>query len=298
MARSIGDNVHPLLERFAADFAARFAGWLPEPRDASDTLVAAMRYAALGPGKRIRPFLVHQCCTLVGGSVADADAPAAAVELVHAFSLVHDDLPAMDDDVLRRGRPTCHVQFDEATAILAGDALLALAFEILATAVPDAHRGRALIAELARATGSAGMIGGQAADLAGERAPCTLERVRDIHARKTGALITAACRMGGIAGGAARDKLERLADYGRNLGLAFQIADDLLDVTATTEQLGKATAKDAARRKQTYPACVGTEQASIAGEAAVADARAALRDLGPEADVLRALADFVLVRRS
>ena len=286
------------LKRFASEFHSDLEHLLRPAETIPPRLRDAVAYALLGPGKRLRAYLVYRCCALVGGDAADAFVPAAAMEMVHAFSLVHDDLPAMDDDDLRRGRPTCHKQFDEATAILAGDALLALAFELLATRVADPARAVHMTAELAQATGWRGMIGGQAADLAGEHEAPDLERVQQIHAHKTGALMQAACRLGGIAGGADAAALERLGAYGRHLGLAFQIADDLLDVTSTAAELGKGVAKDAARRKQTYPACVGIEQARQAGAAAVAEARAALAAFGSDADDLCHLAAFVMSRRA
>lgn len=291
-------NLADRLAAFASTFDDDLERALTDSDSAPQELHDAMRYALLGPGKRLRPFLVHRCCALAGGTESTAFAPAVALEMVHAFSLVHDDLPAMDNDDLRRGQPTCHRQFDEATAILAGDALLALAFETLAAQPGNPARVQAMMVELARAVGWRGMIGGQAADLAGERQPPSLARVRDIHERKTGALFAASCRLGVLAGGGDADLLERLGGYGRHLGLAFQIADDLLDVTATAEQLGKQVGKDSARRKQTYPACVGNTQAQAAGREAVAAALKCLSGLGAEADDLRALAEHVLNRRA
>jgi geranylgeranyl pyrophosphate synthase len=293
------DEIVDRVKIFAGEFTADLEKLLASTDIAAPhELREAVRYALLGAGKRLRPFLVRRCCVLVGGTSAEAFAPAVAVEMVHAFSLVHDDLPAMDDDDLRRGRPTCHKQFGEATAILAGDALLALAFETLATHIEDPGRAVSMSAELARATGWSGMIGGQAADLAGERQPSSLECVQRIHERKTGALFAAACRLGAIAGGAEAGTIERLGTYGRRLGLAFQIADDLLDVTGTSEQLGKQVAKDAARRKQTYPACVGTGRTMAAGESAAAEAIASLSGFSSGADDLRALAEYAVRRRS
>ncbi|MCB9849168.1 MAG: polyprenyl synthetase family protein [Phycisphaerales bacterium] len=281
---------------FAIAFSVRLGLLLDDVSGVPQTLREAVRYALLSTGKRLRPFLVDRCAVLVGGQPADAFAPGAALEMVHAFSLVHDDLPAMDDDDLRRGQPTCHKVYGEAVAILAGDALLALAFETLAKGVSEPRRAAALTAVLARGTGWMGMIGGQVDDLAGEHQPMTLSLVRTIHDRKTAALFVAACRMGGIAGGASEAQLVQLEEYGRHLGLAFQIADDLLDVTATPEEIGKNVAKDAARRKQTYPGCVGTKQAVLAGVTEVNTAIAALADFGPEADELRALARYVMAR--
>jgi geranylgeranyl diphosphate synthase type II len=202
----------------------------------------------------------------------------------------------MDNDDLRRGQPTNHKKFGEATAILAGDALLALAFETLATRVTDPARSAALTAELARGAGWRGMIGGQMADLLGEDQAPDLETVRSIHARKTGALFQAACRMGGIAGGGTADQLERLGEYGRHMGLAFQIADDVLDVSSTATRLGKSVGKDAAQSKQTYPACVGISESRAMAAEEVAAAIQSLDEFGPRAEDLRDLARFALAR--
>ncbi len=255
-----------------------------------------MRYSALAPGKRVRPYLVTRSCELVGGTFEDALGAAAAVECVHAFSLVHDDLPAMDDDDLRRGRPTNHKVYGEALAILAGDALLAVAFELLAREYAPARAGR-LALELSRGTGWEGMIGGQVADIEGETQAPSLERVRYIHERKTAALIATACRMGAIAGGGDESAVEQLGCYGRHTGLAFQIADDLLDLTSTAEDLGKAVGKDARAGKQTYPACAGAPESRQAGLTAVAAAEAALAGFGPPANDLVELARFCMDRK-
>ena len=257
-----------------------------------------MRYSALAPGKRFRPYLVAASCRLCGGTDGLALPVAAAMECVHAFSLVHDDLPAMDDDDLRRGRPTCHKVFGEAMAILAGDALLALAFEILVTRTAPSTDRAGLVRILAEATGRNGMIGGQAADILGERLPPSLQRVRQIHAGKTAALISASCRMGAVAAGADAAAIEALGRYGRHVGMAFQIADDLLDLTSTPQQLGKATAKDAEAHKQTYPAVVGMESARLAAVEETAKAIEALKPFGAAADNLRSLARFVIERQA
>lgn len=284
------------LKEFAASFDRSLEAYLASCGDVPPRLGEAVRYSVLAPGKRMRPYLATRCCELVGGSVDDAWPAAAAVECVHAFSLVHDDLPAMDNDDLRRGRPTTHKKFDEATAILAGDALVALAFEILATKVPDAARSVAMVSELAGATGWSGMIGGQSADLFGEREPASLERTRYIHERKTGKLFTAACRLGALAGGGDGDDVERLGAFGRHFGHAFQIADDLLDVTADAGSVGKAVGKDAIAGKQTYPRSVGIDVSREAADQAVASAIDALDSLGPAADELRSLAKYAVFR--
>ncbi|MCH7808751.1 MAG: polyprenyl synthetase family protein, partial [Planctomycetes bacterium] len=259
-------------------------------------LAQAVGYFALAPGKRIRPFLVVICCELVGGARDDAWPAACAVECIHAFSLIHDDLPAMDDDDLRRGRPTCHRKFGEGIAILAGDALVALAFERLASSGYDDSIVAALVCELARASGWRGMIGGQASDLVGEDAKPDENLVRSIHERKTAALLASSCRIGAMVGRAGTATRDRLGAYGQALGLAFQIADDLLDVTASTKALGKNVQKDAGAGKQTFPQCVGVEGSRRAAGEAVVAAIAALESFGPAADDLRTLAHYVIAR--
>ena len=272
-----------------------------------DRLRAAMRHSLLAGGKRLRPALVLLSCRACGGDDARPDAVRAAVaaELVHTYSLVHDDLPAMDDDALRRGRPTCHVAFDEATAILAGDGLLTLAFGLLAEVRP-ATAAAACVAELAAAAGAAGMVGGQAADLAAEgrgparpRAgdrPRTGEELEAIHRRKTGALIAAACGIGGTLADAPPDRLDALRSYGANLGLAFQIADDLLDLSADAATLGKTAGKDLAAGKLTYPALYGAAGSRRRADELTDAAAAALAPFGPPADPLRALARYAVER--
>ena len=259
-------------------------------------LKEAVEYSLFAGGKRLRPSLVLECATACGGVNPSALAAAGAVELIHTFSLVHDDLPAMDDDDLRRGRPTNHKVFGEATAILAGDAMVALAFEALADAqgalVP------ALVGELARATGPVGMIGGQVLDMQGEHQALDLGQLQALHAAKTGALITASCRMGAVAAGAGSEKVDAVTRYGRALGLAFQIVDDLLDVTSTPEQLGKGTGKDAGRGKNTYPSLMGLPASQNEANRQLAVATEALEPLGSAAEGLRSLARFVVERRS
>ncbi len=296
MSDTAEGGIEGALRRFAAEFDPRFAACLEPAGDVPPVLAEAMRYAALAPGKRIRPFLVVRCCELVGGDAAAAWASACAVECIHAFSLIHDDLPAMDDDALRRGLPTCHVKFGEAVAILAGDALSVLAFECLANQRADAARVIDMVRELATAAGRAGMIGGQAADVLGEREAPLKELVRYIHERKTARLFAAACRLGALAGGGSTEQITALGLYGQNLGVAFQIADDLLDVTASRESLGKAVKKDAVARKQTFPQCVGLEASRTAAAEAAAAALTAIAVFGDEAADLRSLAQFVIAR--
>lgn len=286
---------------------ARFAAWaarteatldqaLPSPDQAPGRLHAAMRHAVLGGGKRMRPLLVYAAGAVSGVQEAMLDAPAAAVELIHAYSLVHDDLPAMDDDDLRRGRPTVHVAFDEATAILAGDALQTRAFEVLAQAPADADIRLAWVQALAGASGVAGMCGGQALDIDATGRQQSLEELARMHAWKTGALIHAAVRLGALAGRAAPDVVERLDGFASSLGLAFQIRDDILDVEGSSEQLGKTAGKDAAQSKSTYPALLGMDGAKARLNELDASMREALSPFGEAADALRALGELAVRR--
>ncbi len=262
----------------------------PAPR-----LEAAMRHALLVGGKRLRPLLVYLAGRSLGASDEALDAPAAAVELIHAYSLVHDDLPAMDDDDLRRGQPTVHRAFDEATAILAGDALQSLAFEVLARA---AHpRLPALILTLAVAAGRDGMVGGQALDLAAVGGHPDVEALATMHAHKTGALICAAVRMGALTAVPEQDpRVAALDRYAEALGLAFQIHDDVLDVIGDTQTLGKASGADAARDKPTYPALLGLEGARRRAQELTDEALAALAPLGEAGDPLARLARYMIER--
>lgn len=269
-----------------------------ESSGASERLQAAMRYSVLGGGKRVRPALCLAAARAVGGSDERALTAACAVELIHAYSLVHDDLPAMDDDELRRGRPTTHIAFDEATAILAGDALQALAFELLACDHQLAAEPRlALIRELARASGHRGMVGGQAIDLESVGKALTLAQLETMHRHKTGALIEASVRMGALATGISTGPaLSALSDYARALGLAFQVQDDLLDVEGDTDTIGKPQGSDAARAKPTYPALLGVEGARAHLATLLETTLASLETFGPEADPLRHMAAFVVAR--
>jgi len=284
------------LRAFAAEFDPKFQAFLSADTDVPQQLAEAIRYAALAPGKRLRPYLVVRCCELVGGRRDHAWHPAAALECVHAFSLIHDDLPAMDDDDLRRGRPTCHKVYGEATAILAGDALLALAFELLAAQPAPSDRALAMVSALAGGAGWSGMIGGQATDIEGEHKPPSADLCRYIHERKTAALFRTACRLGALAGSSTDEALTALERFGQSLGVAFQIADDLLDVREGGADIGKRTGKDAASGKQTFPRCVGTEASRAFAADAVTEAKRCLSDFGPQAGDLRALADYVINR--
>jgi geranylgeranyl diphosphate synthase, type II len=255
-------------------------------------LVSAIRYALLGGGKRLRPILTWNCCTAVGGSGEAALPAAAAVELIHAFSLVHDDLPAMDDDDLRRGKPTLHIHAGEAMAILAGDAMMALAFEHLSRQVADSELSAAMVRELSAAT--TGMIAGQVYDTLGGFAP-ELEprqRLELVHRNKTGALIRGACRLGALAGGVrgGDPQMAAVTAFGEHIGLIFQIVDDLLDVEATAEHSGKRTRKDAAAGKITYPSLIGIEASRREVNRLTDAAVEVLAALGPLAEPLRELA--------
>ncbi|MBO9711131.1 MAG: polyprenyl synthetase family protein [Caulobacter sp.] len=283
--------------RWAARTEATLERLLPDPSVEPARLHAAMRHATLGGGKRMRPLLVYAAGTALGADETLLDAPAAAVELVHAYSLVHDDLPAMDDDDLRRGRPTVHVAFDEATAILAGDALQTLAFSALAEADAPARLRIDWVRALADASGVAGMCGGQALDIDATGRTLTLEHLQRMHALKTGALIRAAVRMGALAGGADATTLAQLDAFADALGLAFQVRDDLLDIEASSEQLGKTAGKDVAQAKSTYPALLGVGGArSKLDELAVAMRDALAPFFGDRTAALAALGELAVMR--
>ncbi|WP_096451052.1 MULTISPECIES: polyprenyl synthetase family protein [Mesorhizobium] len=265
-----------------------------------DRLMAAMRHGVLNGGKRLRPFLVMESAALFSADGEAALRVAAALECVHCYSLIHDDLPAMDDDDLRRGQPTVHRAFDEATAILAGDALLTLAFDIIAgeATVLPAERRVALVLALARAAGAGGMVGGQKLDLEAEQTPPDEAGIIRLQAMKTGALIRFACEAGAIIAGAPAEDRERLAEFGSAIGLAFQLADDLLDLTADAGQMGKATGKDAAAGKGTLVALHGANWARSQLHGLVGQAHALLEPYGDRAALLKEAATFVATRNS
>jgi farnesyl diphosphate synthase len=296
---AVANETEALLGRLLGD--TRLPGETARP----ERLLAAMRYAVLGGGKRLRPFLLVETSALFGVRPDGALLAGAALECVHCYSLVHDDLPAMDDDDLRRGRPTAHKAFDDATAILAGDALLALAFDIVARSEvhADTNVRIALVTELARASGLGGMAGGQMLDLAAEgrfaekRALGETE-ITTLQAMKTGALIRFACRAGAILGKANDASRANIDRYGSAIGQAFQIADDLLDVEGDSATLGKATSKDAAAGKATLVSSLGVDGARARLDTLIAEADAALASFGAKADILRATARFVAQRRS
>jgi farnesyl diphosphate synthase len=300
---SIGpDSMPERITAYRARIETVLDGYLPPLGRVPERLHAALRYSALGTGKRLRPILVYATGEALGVPLERLDAPAAAVELIHAYSLVHDDLPAMDNDDLRRGRPTCHRAFDEGTAILAGDALQVLAFRILAAEatrdgeIPAYTR---MIHLLAEASGTDGMAGGQALDLAAVGQQLTVEALENIHRRKTGALIRASVLMAAMVGNETdTGRLARLDRFAQHLGLAFQIQDDILDVEGDAATLGKATGADRAKDKPTYPSIAGMAAAKRRCRELHAQAVEALADFGPGAEHLRWLADFVIARNS
>ncbi len=261
-----------------------------------ERLRRAMEHSLLAPCKRLRPLLVLMAAEACGGDVRSAMPAACAIEMVHTYSLIHDDLPAMDDDGLRRGRPTCHKQFDEATAVLAGDGLLALAFDVLAHGVQPPETAARCCAELARAAGPAALVGGQADDLAAQTEGGDIDRLESIHRRKTGALFLASLRLGAIVAGADGEQLEALNAYGEKLGLAFQIVDDLLDRQGDAATLGKRTQKDADRGKLTFPGLLGVPESRRRAQRLIDEACRALSVLGESANRLEQLAQYVLER--
>jgi len=271
---------------------------LPAPGLAPARLHEAMRYAVLGGGKRVRPLLCHATGSIFGADSSAIDAPAVAVELIHAYSLVHDDLPCMDDDVLRRGKPTCHVEFDEATALLVGDALQTQAFQVLSSHLAGIAAARQLdmLHLLALASGSRGMAGGQAIDLAAVGQQLTISELEFMHIHKTGALIRAAVLLGAHCGEAMPDALESLGRFANRIGLLFQVVDDILDIEASTATLGKTAGKDAAQNKPTYVNILGVSEAKAMASKLRQDAHEALAPFGDSAARLHELTDFIVER--
>ncbi|MBX3180066.1 MAG: polyprenyl synthetase family protein [Candidatus Hydrogenedentes bacterium] len=274
-------------QRTETALASYVAAWDGAPA----TLLEAVRYSLFAGGKRLRPALALGAAEIVSGEDTPALPVACALEMIHTYSLIHDDLPAMDNDDLRRGRPTCHKAFGEAAAILAGDALLTMAFDALADT-----GSAAIVREVARAAGAGGMVGGQQADLEGEGKALGLEALQQIHRAKTGALIRVSARAGAMAAGAGEAAIAALTAYGENLGLAFQITDDILDVTGIEADLGKPVGSDASREKSTYPALLGLDESRRLAEVAVNAAIGALHPFGAEADGFRAIARHILNR--
>ena len=272
--------------------------WLPAPATAPARLHAAMRYSVLGGGKRMRPLLCHAAGEALGANPQYVDVAACAVELIHAYSLVHDDMPCMDNDVLRRGRPTCHVEYDEATALLVGDALQTLAFQLMAehAAAPDPGRQLAMVALLGQAAGSRGMAGGQAIDLAAVGMALSIEELEFMHIHKTGALIRAAVLLGAHAGAADESTVQELGHFANRAGLLFQVVDDILDAEGSTITLGKTAGKDAAQDKPTYVCMIGLERAKELAAHLRGEAHAALDLCEVDTGRLAALTDYIADR--
>lgn len=291
--------LHRLMHDQQEQVEAALARWLPTESTQPAELHAAMRYSVLGGGKRVRAILVYLTGQALGIPRQELDGPACAVELIHAYSLIHDDLPAMDDDDLRRGKPTCHKAFNEAIAVLAGDALHSLAFHIIAhdPAMQCGPEKRLKMVEiLARSIGSRGMAGGQAIDLASEGKTLTLPELENMHIHKTGALIRASVQLGGLATACTDEQFKALDHYAKCIGLAFQIRDDILDVEADTETLGKAQGADIARNKSTYPALLGMTEAKQMARQCHTDALQALELFDEKADPLRWLSAYIIER--
>lgn len=268
--------------------------------DVAPELQEAMRYSLFAPGKRVRPALVFATLEALGANVHHGISSACALEMIHTYSLIHDDLPAMDDDSLRRGRPTNHVQFSEGTAILAGDALLTESFGVLT----DLECGLSseqklnLVSVLAKHAGVNGMVGGQFLDLYFENKPCSLEELQSIHVNKTGALLCASVQMGGICAGASKEDQQRLETFGSSIGLAFQIADDILDLTQSSQTLGKNAKSDEKKNKATYPALMGLEKSKLRANELLNTALSAIEKYGENATVLKQLAHLIVERTS
>ncbi len=292
------DLVTTFLEHCRSNVDSTLASRLSASDPGSARLLDAMGYSVLGGGKRVRPALCIGAAMAVGQSESLALVPACAVELIHAYSLIHDDLPAMDNDELRRGRPTTHIAFDEATAILAGDALQTLAFDWLADAPMLNDRTRlAMVRELAKGSGHLGMVGGQAMDLESVGKRPSIEHLESMHRHKTGALIVASVRIGALTSpDLKQEQLNALTDYAHTLGLAFQVQDDLLDIEGDTTIIGKPQGSDQARDKPTYPSLMGIEQARHYLAELLETALSSLQPFGHEADTLRAMADYVVAR--
>ena len=271
--------------------------FLPKESTTPATIHKAMRYSLFAGGKRLRPILSLAAAEACGGEINPALPLACAVECIHTYSLIHDDLPSMDNDDLRRGRPTCHKVFGEGIAILAGDALLTIAFEIAATVrLPRRYSLPDVFSEIASAAGSRKLIAGQVADLEAEGRRLNRAQLRYIHENKTAALLTASVRLGAMTANATAKQLAAITDFGRALGLAFQVIDDILDVTQTSEKLGKSAGKDIAAKKATYPAVIGLEKSRAEARRLTSKAHRALESLGARAVILRGLADYLLRR--
>ena len=298
---SAPESVNSYLKRRAVEVNEWLDRLVPSESTPPQKIHRAMRYSLLAGGKRLRPALVLASGEALGADTDDLMPAACAIEMIHTYSLIHDDLPAMDDDDLRRGRPTCHKAFGEAVAILAGDALLTQAFRVLAADAPlrDAERQVRVIREIATAAGTVdALIGGQVADIEGEGKAVDVSMLEYIHRSKTGAMITASVVVGGIIAGATEDQIDKLRPYGERIGLAFQIADDILDVTSTSEQLGKTPGKDQAASKATYPAVHGIAASEARARELVAEAVEIVSSINADTQILQEIARFIIARRS
>jgi geranylgeranyl diphosphate synthase type II len=295
----LSSRLQETLERGVQQIDAALDRLIPSADTYPVSIHRAMRHSVFAGGKRIRPILCMEAARAVTGTIpAGIEDLGAALEMLHTYSLVHDDLPALDNDDLRRGKPTCHVVYGEATAILAGDALQTQAYEILAKLKCPAEARVRVIEEIARGTGTvAGMIGGQVVDLESEHAPPDAKVLEYIHRAKTGALLTASAVSGGFYAGGTAQQIEALRSFGANIGLAFQIVDDVLDVTQSSEQLGKTAGKDTATQKLTYPALFGIDASIQRADTLIADAHAALSIFGERAEMLKELANFLVQRK-
>ena len=303
--RAMNEDFHARLEQSANLVNQRLdellqPNCLPGEIARPENLIQAMRHGVLNGGKRVRPFLVIECATLFGCEPGDALETACALECLHCYSLVHDDLPAMDDDDLRRGQPTVHKAFDEATAILAGDGLLTFAFDLITNSSghPDPSIRAELAGLLARAAGMGGMIGGQVLDIEAESGQLDADEIKTLQAMKTGALIRYACEAGAVIGKANQQQRAALISYGETIGLAFQLADDLLDVTSNTQAMGKAVGKDADQGKGTLVGIYGVERVEILLAKAVEKALTHMESFGSDADCLRQTAQFIAKRKN
>ena len=295
----VQEKINEVLESGQRSVDQALERLLPAASQPPESIHQAMRHSVFAGGKRLRPTLCLEAARMVSGAVpAGIEELGSALEMLHTYSLIHDDLPALDNDDLRRGRPTCHVVFGEATAILAGDALQTTAYEVLAKLRCSAEARVQIIAEIAHGTGTVeGMIGGQVMDLEAERTRPDGKQLELIHRYKTGALITASLVTGGIYGNGGRAEIQRLRDFGRAVGLAFQIVDDVLDVTQSSEQLGKTAGKDTATEKATYPALFGVDASLQQADTLVAAGCSALDSFGPRAQTLKDLAHFLVERK-
>jgi geranylgeranyl diphosphate synthase type II len=291
-------NLDQYLNRIGARINVALDKLLPPEAAEPPTIHKAMRYSIFAGGKRIRPVLCLAACEAVGGKITTALPLACAVECIHTYSLIHDDLPSMDDDDLRRGKPTNHKVFGEGIAVLAGDALLTEAFAMLAKSKPPKrYPVRTLVADLAFAAGSLRLIAGQVQDLENEERRASLEEVKTTHRNKTAALITTSIRLGAMAGDASASELKRLTRYGQDLGVAFQVIDDILDATSTKEIMGKSVRADEKNKKSTFPTVLGLDKSREFAADLIADAHKQLKRFGKSAEPLRAIADFFLTRQ-